>query len=100
MSIAQFCKAAKARYEQCADFDAKRQFMLDHVEQVIFVRDKVTFCGAVPVGTRAGREGDGPDGDAEMGRLEFRIEGRIGRPTETIPVSLPTSIHRQESWSS
>jgi hypothetical protein len=32
-SVRQFCASARARFEACADFDAKRQFLLGHVER-------------------------------------------------------------------
>jgi hypothetical protein len=35
-AIRQFCQTARARFEKALDFDAKRQFLLDHVEKVIY----------------------------------------------------------------
>jgi hypothetical protein len=48
------------------DFDAKRQFVVDHVERVIYNRYKVTIAGSVPVQSAS----------AET-KLQFRIEGEI-----------------------
>jgi DNA-directed RNA polymerase beta subunit len=65
-SIRQFCASAKARFQACEDYDAKRQFLKDHVERVIFNRYKVTMTGSVPIQSASG-ETD----------LQFRIEGKI-----------------------
>jgi hypothetical protein len=65
-SIRQFCARAKARLQECADFDAKRQFLLGHVERVIYNRYKVTLVSSVPVQSTSGDT-----------KLQFRIEGEI-----------------------
>jgi hypothetical protein len=65
-SIRQFCATAKARLRACSDFDANRQFLLAHVERVIFNRYDVTIVGSVPVRTESGES-----------KLPFRIEGKI-----------------------
>jgi hypothetical protein len=64
--IRQFCASANARLESCADFDAKPQFLLGHVERVIYNRYKVTLAGSVPVQSVSGDT-----------TLRFRIEGEI-----------------------
>jgi hypothetical protein len=48
-SVRQFCASARARFEACADFNPKRQFLVDHLERVIYNRYKVTIAGSVPV---------------------------------------------------
>ena len=50
-SVRQFCATAKARLQACSDFDANRQFLVDHVHRVIFDHYKVTVVGSVPVQT-------------------------------------------------
>ena len=65
-SIRQFCASARARLEACADFDAKRQFLVGHVERVIYNRYKVTIVGSVPVQSASGEI-----------KLQFRIEDEI-----------------------
>jgi hypothetical protein len=50
----------------CADFDAKRQFLVSHVERVIYNRYQVTVAGSVPVQSASGET-----------KLQFRIEGEI-----------------------
>jgi hypothetical protein len=65
-SLRQFCATAKARLQACTDFDANRQFLVAHVERVIFNRYDVAIVGSVPVRTPSGESG-----------LPFRIEGKI-----------------------
>jgi hypothetical protein len=67
-SIRQFCANANARFQACADFDAKRQFLADHVERVIFNRYKVTITGFVPIQSASGET-----------KLQFRIAGEINK---------------------
>jgi hypothetical protein len=67
-SVRQFCATAKARLQACSDFDANRQFLVDHIERVIFDRYDVAIVGSVPVRTPTGETG-----------LPFRIEGKILR---------------------
>jgi hypothetical protein len=38
VSIWQFCDIARARFEHCATFDDKRQFLVEYVERVIYDR--------------------------------------------------------------
>ena len=65
-SIRQFCATANARLQASADFDAKRQFLVDHVERVIYNRYRVTIAGSAPVQSASGET-----------KLPFRIEGKI-----------------------
>jgi hypothetical protein len=65
-SIRQFSATANARLQACADFDAKRHFLVDHVERVIYNRYNVTIVGSVPVQSASGET-----------KLPFRIEGKI-----------------------
>ena len=67
-SIRHFFASARARFQACADFDAKREFLLGHVERVIYNRYKVTIVGSVPVQSASGET-----------KLPFRIEGEIDR---------------------
>jgi site-specific DNA recombinase len=67
-SIRQFCASANARLQACADFDAKRQFVMDHVERVIYTGYKVAITGFVPVQSASGAS-----------KLQFRIKGEIDK---------------------
>jgi len=49
VSIAQFCEAARARLEQCRDFDDKRQFLLQHIGKILYRDNVVLLHGTVPV---------------------------------------------------
>jgi len=64
-SVRQFCATARARFEACADLEAKRAFLRDHVERIVFDYGKVTILGSLPL------QG------AMQGRLPFRIEGEV-----------------------
>jgi hypothetical protein len=63
-SVRQFCAAARARFEVCADFDAKRAFLRDHIEKVVFDHGKITILGSLPL-------------EGAPGKLPFRIEGKV-----------------------
>jgi hypothetical protein len=65
-SVRQFCASAKVRFQACTDVDDKRQFLVGHVERVIYNRYDIAIVGFVPV--------QAASGDA---RLPFRIEGKI-----------------------
>jgi hypothetical protein len=67
-SIRQFCATANSRFHACADFDAERQFLVDHVDRVIYNGYKVTITGSVPVQTPSGQT-----------KLQFRIAGEIDK---------------------
>jgi hypothetical protein len=65
-SLRQFCAAAHARWQGCTDDEATRQFMVGHVDRVIYNRYQVAVAGFVPVQSASGET-----------KLRFRIEGEI-----------------------
>jgi site-specific DNA recombinase len=65
-SVRQFCATANARMLACTDSDAKREFLVAHVERVIYNRYQVTVMGSVPVQSATGET-----------KLQFRIAGEI-----------------------
>jgi hypothetical protein len=65
-SVRQFCATANARFDACSDVDAKRPFIVDHIDRVIYNHYEVAIVGFVPVPSAAG-----------AAKLPFRIEGRI-----------------------
>jgi hypothetical protein len=88
ISIRQFCANAQARFEVCTDFDTRRQFLVDHVEWVIYNHSKVTIVGSVPVASVSGVQT----------KLQFRIEGQIDRsggskPRQPFPEDRRSSVH-------
>jgi hypothetical protein len=52
--------------QACSDFDANRQFLVNHAERVIFNRYDVAIVGSVPVQKATSET-----------KLPFRIEGKI-----------------------
>jgi hypothetical protein len=46
--VRQFCERARARFERCDDFDARRQFLLDHIERVVYHPRSVELVGSIP----------------------------------------------------
>jgi hypothetical protein len=71
-AIRQFCDRAATRLQRCTDFDAKRQFLVDHIEKIIYHRDKVTLIGCVSVEHKQSQSITGSS-------LPFHIEGQIDR---------------------
>jgi hypothetical protein len=71
-AIRQFCDRAATRLERCADFDTKRQFLVDHIEKIIYHRDKVTVIGSVPIELKQARSVTGST-------LQFHVVGHIDR---------------------
>jgi hypothetical protein len=71
-AIRQFCDRVATRLERCTDIDTKRQFLVDHVEQIIYHRDKVTLIGCVSVELKQAQSITGST-------LPFHIEGQIDR---------------------
>jgi hypothetical protein len=69
-SIREYCKRAKARFDRCTTFDMTRQFLLDHVERIVYLREKVTILGSVPVKRHPSEE---------PVPLPFRIDGELDR---------------------
>jgi site-specific DNA recombinase len=67
-SIRQFCASANARLSEATDFDANRQFLVGHVERVIYNRYNVTILGSIPVQSASGET-----------KVQFRIKGEIDK---------------------
>ena len=77
---------ARERFQQCADFGSKRQFLLDYMENITYWNDKLAIHGAVPVTVKTVR------GETETSRIEFRVERDTRSITPTIadrPTSAP-----------
>ncbi|MDR3572162.1 MAG: hypothetical protein P4L81_08350 [Candidatus Pacebacteria bacterium] len=64
--IKQYCANARARLEAITDVETKRKFLHDHLEQILFDRDKLTLMGSIPA-------------DGKSDALPFRIHGEIDR---------------------
>jgi hypothetical protein len=69
-SIREYCERTKERFAQCGTFDITRQFLVDHIQRIVYLRSKVTILGSVPVKR-------GPF-QATVS-VPFRIEGDLDR---------------------
>jgi site-specific DNA recombinase len=85
--ITQFCENVRTRLKRCRDFASKRQFLLDHVEKVTFIDDKVTIHGSVALTARSRAPAE------TAGKLEFRISDQI-TPEEKLAARRRTRIQR------
>jgi hypothetical protein len=72
-SMRQYCEMLKLRLEKSADFDAKRKFILDHVEKIVYNDDRVVLHGSVPIKIKSYDKNQ----LAEAGKIEFKITDRI-----------------------
>jgi hypothetical protein len=69
-SIREYCLRTKDRLDKCTTFDMTRQFLVDHIERITYLRDNVTLIGSVPV-RRGTFQASVP--------APFRIEGELDR---------------------
>lgn len=76
VSVRQYVEAVRARLENTTDFDTKRQFLLDHIDRVVYANDRTVLYGSVPV-IPPSRETPGQPG--ERPKIGFCIEGTISR---------------------
>jgi site-specific DNA recombinase len=67
-AVARHCSGARARFRECSDTRNKRQFLLDYIQKVAFLNDKVSIHGRIPL---RGHNQDAP------GFLPFCIEREI-----------------------
>jgi site-specific DNA recombinase len=75
-SIQQFCDLARVRFERCATFDDKRQFLVEHVERVIYDRYRVAVIGSIPIKMQWSNSQE-----VETRRLAFCLSGEIDKTT-------------------
>lgn len=96
-SIKEYCEGAKARLEKGDDFNTKRQFLLDYIQNVIYWDDEIELRGFVPVKSKAYADGESR---SELGKLDFRIKGNLlrigGVKTERRPYASTEVISRGE----
>lgn len=74
MSVKQYCESVKLRLEKCQDFETKRQFLLDYVEQVTYQEGRVALHGSVPVKLQVYENQDQP---SEASKIRFSITSPI-----------------------
>jgi hypothetical protein len=70
ISIREYCERTKERFAKCSTFDMTRQFLVDHIQRIVYMRSKVTILGSVPV-KRGPFQAAAP--------VPFRIEGELDR---------------------
>ncbi len=75
-SIKEYCEGARARLEKSDDFNAKRQFLLDYIQNVIYWDDRIELRGFVPVKSKSSND---ERNQTDLGKLEFRIKGNLSR---------------------
>jgi hypothetical protein len=75
-SIRQFCDIARLRFERCATFDDKRQFLADFVERVVYDHYRVTVLGSVPIKMQFGNSQE-----IEPRKIAFCLRGEIDKTT-------------------
>ena len=73
-TIREYCETAKARFQRCADFGTKRQFLLDFVDKVEFSNDRLAVHGAVPVKVKPEYDDSEHIIDAGTNKITFCIE--------------------------
>ena len=67
-AVARHCSGARARFARCSDTRSKRQFLLDYIQKVTFLNDKISVHGRIPL---RGQKQEGPK------LLPFCIEREI-----------------------
>lgn len=72
VSLRIFCETARARFERINNFDTKRQFCLDFIDEVQYDHGKITVKGFVPIQLQKYSD---PDQTSEASRVEFSIKG-------------------------
>ena len=71
VSLRIFCETVKARFEKCTNFETKRQFLLDFIEEVIYGHGKITVKGFVPIQRNVTPDSDQAE---ENNMIEFNVE--------------------------
>lgn len=62
-SIKQYCENVRLRYERCVDFETKRKFCLDFINEIVHEGDYIVLRGSVPLLQ-----------EGEKSKLEFKVE--------------------------
>jgi uncharacterized protein YqgQ len=90
--IRQYCERVRARFERCCDFDARRHFLIDHIERVIYHPRNVVLVGSIPADLAGW-------GEAEQTKeaLHFRIQGTMRRIKTLLGPKKKVSGHAAKS---
>lgn len=76
MSIKQYCNNAKLRFQKAKDFETKRQFVLDYIEKIVYLKGKVELHGHIPVKLKMY---DDKNQNTELAKIEFCIRDQISK---------------------
>ena len=74
-TIQQFCTNAQMQFAECTDIEAKRAFLQNYIQKIIFTYGRVAILGSIPIKNGLG--------------LPFRIEGEITDKRSRISARLP-----------
>ena len=75
-SIKQYSELVRIQFAKCVDFDSKRQFLLDHIDKIVYWTDKVEFHGLIPIELNVY---EGNRHKTESAKIPFCIKDTIGR---------------------
>jgi site-specific DNA recombinase len=76
VSVQNYCERVKTGLKKCVDFDTRRQFLLDHIERIIYKERHVILHGSVPVRLKAYED---PNQSTTLSKVGFQIESKIVR---------------------
>ena len=93
--IAQFCEAARVRFAKCADFASKRQFLLDYVEKVVHVKDKVALHGSVPIKSGRGEEAETSKREEAMTAADNKKREALARLADALVDDIPAATDEE-----
>ncbi|OGG56698.1 hypothetical protein A3D71_02545 [Candidatus Kaiserbacteria bacterium RIFCSPHIGHO2_02_FULL_55_20] len=73
-SVGKYCGSLKNRLEKCADFNARRQLLLDYLYKITFARGRVELHGSIPMHLDAYLD---PEQTSEAKETKFVIASKI-----------------------
>jgi site-specific DNA recombinase len=76
ISLAKYCEGVKEQFKSSTDFSTQREFLVQHIEKVIFFKSKVTIYGYVPIQLKVYQD---PDQSSESSKIRFIIEKELDR---------------------
>ena len=97
VSITQYCSAANVRFRSCVDFSSKRQFLLDHIDKVVFSNDRVELHGSVPVRVSAS---EAATDEADDSKIDFCISSDFATFIRTVVIicALAAFLAATDQW--
>ena len=75
--VLSYCAETKRQHLNASGFQDKRQFLLDHIERIIFTRGKATVIGTIPIDLGVSEDIESL-GNVEMVKeVEFKFHGQV-----------------------